>query len=60
VALLKEGRLVRLGSPEEVITAESLHELYGVDVEVMERVAPDGHGRLRVCVPLRAGPGAAG
>ncbi len=55
VALLKDGRLVRLGTPEEVITAGSLHDLYGVDVEVLERAAPDGHGRLRVCVPLRAG-----
>jgi iron complex transport system ATP-binding protein len=56
VALLKDGRLVRVGTPEDVITAETLHDLYGVDVEVMERAAPDGHGRLRVCVPLRAGP----
>lgn len=57
VALLKDGRLVRLGPPAEVITAESLHDLYGVDVDVLERTAPDGQGRLRVCVPRHPAPG---
>jgi len=60
VVLLKDGNLVRVGTPEEVITADSLHELYGVEVEVMERTAHDGYGRVRVCVPLRADASGAG
>jgi len=60
VVLLKDGSLVRVGTPEEVITADSLHELYGVEVEVMERAAQGGYGRVRVCVPLRADASGAG
>jgi iron complex transport system ATP-binding protein len=47
VALLAAGRLVALGSPREVLTASALSEVYGVEVEVIER-----DGTLLV-VPLR-------
>ncbi len=57
VAILHEGRLVRLGRPEDVITAETLAAVYGVEVEVW--VLEDGPaakgGPRRVCVPV---PGA--
>jgi len=50
VALLHEGRLARIGPPAEVITRESLREVYGVEVTVTE--VPRADGRLaRVCVP---------
>jgi iron complex transport system ATP-binding protein len=56
VALLHEGRLARLGPPEQVITRESLREVYGVEVTVTEVIRADGR-MARVCVPA---PGASG
>jgi iron complex transport system ATP-binding protein len=52
VAMLHEGRLVRLGPPAETITAESLKLVYGVDIAVMEIAAAGG--ARRVCVPSLA------
>lgn len=49
VAMLHEGKLARMGTPAEAITAESLHELYGVEV-VVTRVFVNG-GERRVCIP---------
>ncbi len=49
-ALLHEGRLARLGAPDDVVTPASLRETYGVEVEVKELTGADGR-RLRVCVP---------
>jgi iron complex transport system ATP-binding protein len=54
-ALLDHGRLVRLGTPEEVVTTEHLREIYGVEVDVL-RLAEGAH-RRSVCVP-RLTPGA--
>lgn len=48
VMMLKEGRIVRIGSPMETITPESLRAVYGCDVVV------DAHpvsGRPRVTMP---------
>ena len=53
VALLHQGRLARLGPPDEVITRESLREVYGVEVTVMEVAGADGP--RGPC--LRSGPG---
>jgi iron complex transport system ATP-binding protein len=50
VGLLAAGRLVSLGSPREVLTASALSEVYGVEVEVIDR-----DGTLLV-VPLRGTP----
>lgn len=52
-ALLHEGRLARLGPPDEVITAASLRETYGVEVEVVELA------HVRVCVPRLGAAGRA-
>jgi iron complex transport system ATP-binding protein len=49
VAMLHEGRLARLGTPDEVITAESLKSIYGVDV-IVTRVALEGGRERRVCI----------
>jgi iron complex transport system ATP-binding protein len=59
VALLHQGRLVRLGAPAEVITAESLREIYGVEVAVASIQVGAGKERP-VCVPLGSSPGASG
>lgn len=47
VALLHEGHLARLGPPAEIITPESMHLVYGIDVDVV----PVGNGRIKVCLP---------
>ena len=49
VALLHEGRLARLGPTAEVITAGTLREAYGVDVEVVT-LTREGRA-VRVCLP---------
>lgn len=53
VAMLHEGRLARLGPPDEVITAESLKQIYGVDV-IVTRVPMAGGRERRVCIPSGA------
>jgi iron complex transport system ATP-binding protein len=50
VGLLSAGRLVALGPPSEVLTASRIGEVYGVEVEVIER-----DGTLLV-VPTRRKP----
>jgi iron complex transport system ATP-binding protein len=55
VALLHEGRLARLGPPDEVVTRDSLRAVYGVEVAVLEMTRPDGR-RSRVCVPGLGAP----
>src|SRR5215472_6148908 len=48
VAVLAEGRLLRIGPPAEVVTAETLQQCYGVDVEILP---VSGASPYRVCVP---------
>jgi len=50
VAPLHQSSLARLGPPDEVITRESLREVYGVEVTVTEVARADGRA-ARVCVP---------
>ena len=50
VALLHRGRLAGLGPPPEVITRESLREVYGVEVTITEVAGADGRA-ASVCVP---------
>jgi iron complex transport system ATP-binding protein len=47
VAILHGGRLAELGPPEKVITAATMLEIYGAEVDVLSV----GGGRFRVCVP---------
>jgi len=53
VAMLHQGRLARLGTPDEAITPESLKQIYEVDVAVT-RVPMQGGGERRVCIPTVA------
>ena len=50
VAMLHQGRLAHMGTPDEVITAESLKQIYGVDV-VVTRVPMAGGVERPVCIP---------
>lgn len=53
VAMLHDGKLVRLGVPDEVITPASLKLLYGIDVNVVELPGGTRYGGrpVHVCVP---------
>ena len=51
VAMLHEGRLAGAGAPAAAITAESLRQLYGVDVEVTQ-VGTGSGTRRTACIPL--------
>lgn len=55
VAMLHAGRMVRLGPPAEAVTRDSLREVYGVEIDVVDVKRPDG-GVRRVCVPAVTGP----
>jgi iron complex transport system ATP-binding protein len=57
VAMLHEGRLARLGAPAATVTPESLREIYGVEVAVVQ-VGVGGGVQRQVCVPR--GPAAGG
>jgi iron complex transport system ATP-binding protein len=53
VLMLKEGKLCRIGSPDETIRPDVLRMVYGCEVVV------DAHpqtGRPRVTMPMRVGP----
>ena len=50
VAMLHEGHLAHVGSPEATITADSLREIYGVDVAVVRVAVGEGEERP-VCIP---------
>ncbi len=52
VAMLHAGRMVRLGPPAEAVTRDSLREVYGVEIDVVDVKRPDG-GVRRVCVPAQ-------
>jgi iron complex transport system ATP-binding protein len=49
VALLHGGRLLALGSPEDVVVPEHLRTVYGVEVTVAS--VANAHGPRRVCLP---------
>jgi iron complex transport system ATP-binding protein len=51
VAMLHDGRLLHWGPPQQVITGNSLHAIYGVAVEVIRLPGSDRH----VCVPSLSG-----
>jgi len=52
VAILKDRRLMALGPPDDVITAETLRRAYGVEVQVID---VEGLPGRRVCVPILRG-----
>ena len=55
VAMLHEGKLARTGAPAQAITAESLRQLYGVDVAVAQ-VELGAGARRPTCIPLLSRP----
>jgi iron complex transport system ATP-binding protein len=49
VAILHEGTLLRLGTPDATITPETMRAVYGIEVDVV----PVGDGRIKMCLPHR-------
>ncbi len=49
VALMKEGAILALGTPDEVITEENLYNVYGVKVKVMHL---GGAVNRKICIPI--------
>lgn len=53
VAMLHEGRLMACGVPADVMTAENLRQLYGVEVAVVAVMAGQA-GARSICLPMTA------
>lgn len=51
VLIMKEGKIFDAGSPSNVLTAENIRSVYGVEAEVISRV--DSNGGRPYIVPIR-------
>lgn len=51
VALMKGGGLIEVGAPEDVITAENLHKIYGVQAKVASFSLGENR-EVKTCLPL--------
>ncbi len=49
VALMKEGKLTGLGSPDETVNEENLRKVYGIDVKI--KAIKEGINR-KICIPI--------
>jgi iron complex transport system ATP-binding protein len=47
ILAIQKGRVLTEGTPKEVLTQETLHALYGVDVDVVSLY----EDRARICIP---------
>ena len=47
ILTIQNGRVLKEGTPEEVLTEETIHALYGVDVEVVSLY----NDNARICIP---------
>ena len=54
VLILHHGKVQGQGTPEQVITKEMIHQVYGVDVTILEYVDDTGHARNMVA-PIQEG-----
>ncbi|MDT8899760.1 ABC transporter ATP-binding protein [Anaeroselena agilis] len=52
VLVMKHGRIIAAGRPEETVTENSLSNLYGARVKIVE--IADGATPVKVCIPLLA------
>jgi iron complex transport system ATP-binding protein len=51
VAVMKAGRIVAAGPPDDILTESLLRSVYGVEVRVLETRSESG-ARIKTCVPL--------
>jgi ABC-type cobalamin/Fe3+-siderophores transport system ATPase subunit len=50
-ALMKDGKLLFVGRPEEILTEKNLKEIYGVNIEVLN-ITRKPRRNLKVCVSV--------
>jgi iron complex transport system ATP-binding protein len=53
VSLMKDGRFIAIGTPNEVMTEESLKEIYGIDVKMVILTDPYSNEMVKLVVPRR-------
>lgn len=53
VGLMKDGSMLALGHPDDVLTGDNLELLYGIEVEILQ-TSERGGARRRVCAPCLA------
>lgn len=56
VALMKDGNFLMVGRPADIMTEESLKEIYGIEVKIFTVNDPDGQETVKLVLPRR-GPG---
>lgn len=49
VALMKDGKLIGLGYPENIVNEENLKKVYGIDVKIKEI---QGEINRKICIPI--------
>ncbi len=54
VALMKNGQFLSTGKPDEVMTDQSLKEIYGIDIKIVEVNDPYTHEPVKIVLPKRA------
>jgi ABC-type cobalamin/Fe3+-siderophores transport system ATPase subunit len=53
VVLMKDGGFLAVGKPEDVMTEESLKQIYGIEVKIVTVNDPDTHGTVKLVLPRR-------
>lgn len=55
VALMKKGKIVRLGSNQDVMTTSTLSDIYDMDVRILESRDMSSDETFKTCVPVLNG-----
>jgi ABC-type cobalamin/Fe3+-siderophores transport system ATPase subunit len=50
-AMMNNGKFVAIGKADEVITEDTLNEIYGIDVKIFSVPDPNGKGTLKMVSP---------
>ena len=53
VAIMKDGKFLAVGRPEEIITEENLKKVYGIDVRIFSVSDPASGNDVRFCIPAQ-------
>jgi ABC-type cobalamin/Fe3+-siderophores transport system ATPase subunit len=49
--MMNNGKFVAIGKADEVITEDTLNEIYGIDVKIFSVPDPNGKGILKMVSP---------
>jgi iron complex transport system ATP-binding protein len=56
VAMMNNGKFITIGKADEVVTENTLKEIYGIDVKVFSVPDPNGKGKLKMVTPWFKNP----